>query len=320
VVLPAGLDPTSESAVEQTTEPILLHNFERGSGLVELAIATDRERRSPTDPPRPLDAAQIALLTMPDGRDIPPSLATWLAYDTLPIFEDGNPAAPRLAWRSFVEMMREQFDGETAETYAGFAKVLTGKCLVLPHGSDSRRFMYAGEPDAHGEYPIFIVDTDDVPWVGLAYPGFDAYVADGKVADVISSTYMDAWEHDHWQPHLADHARRNFAGFKVLDYQEPVHLDGDDAAVAAMSAMLGSAYGDTGDVDADEHGDVDDPDDGQTPLEAAVEAAIEDGPPAGVAKSVDVDVDVDDEGDDEAEVDDDALDAIDLDSETDDPD
>jgi hypothetical protein len=211
----------------------------RGSGLVELAIAADRERRDPAHAPRPLTRAQIDQLAMPDGKEIPQSLAAWLAYDTLDIFE-GSKAAPRLKWRSFGDMMREQFDDETAAHYADFGKLLTGQCLVLPGGSDSRRFMYAGTPDAHGEFPIFIVDTDELPWVGLAYPGFDAYIADGLVANVITDTYMDAWQHDHWAPHLEHHARTNFGGFKALDYQDPEHVDGPPAARSAMAEILGS--------------------------------------------------------------------------------
>ena len=224
----------------------------RGSGLVELAIAADRERRDVANPPRPLRRAQIDLLEMPGGDEIPQSLAAWLAYDTLDIFA-GSEAAPHLRWQSFTDMMREQFDEETAAHYAGFAKLLTGQCLVLPGGTDSRRFMYAGNPDAHGEYPVFIADTDELPWVGLAYPGFDAYIADGLVASVITDTYMDAWQHDHWTPHLKHHARTNFGGFKALDYQDPEHVDGAPAARSAMEQILGSTS-DLSPEDFDEFG------------------------------------------------------------------
>ena len=187
----------------------------RGTGLVELAIAADRERRDPSHAPRPLTRAEIAQLAMPDGREIPPSLATWLAYDRLDIFEPKGKAL-RLRWRSFDQMMREQFDDETADRYSGFSALLTGKCLALPSEGDSRRFLYAGEPDAHDEYPVFIVDTDELPWVGLAYPGFDAYIADGRIAEVVTDSYLDAWDHDHWAPHLEHHARTNFGGRKEL--------------------------------------------------------------------------------------------------------
>jgi hypothetical protein len=226
----------------KTTVPVKKPKVEvlqmRGSGLVELAIAADRERRDPSHPPKPLTRAQIAQLSMPDGSEIPHSLAAWLAYDTLPIFE-GSKTAPRLKWRTFAEMMAQEFDDETAAQYADFGKLLTGKCLVLPDGSDSRRFMYAGKPDAHGEYPIFIVDTDELPWVGLAYPGFDAYIADGRLANVITDSYLDAWQHDHWAPHLEHHARANFGGFKALDYQDPEHVDGEPAARSAMEQIIG---------------------------------------------------------------------------------
>jgi hypothetical protein len=209
---------------------------ERGTGLVELAIAADRERRDPTDPPRPLTRAPIDQLAMPDGREIPASLARWLADDTLDIFEGKQPT---LRWRSFADMMREQFDAETAQQFADFGKLLTGKCLALPDGSDSRRFLYAGQPDGHGEYPIFVVDTDELPWVGLAYPGFDAYIAEGRVANVITGDYLDAWQHQHWAPYLEHHARANFRGFKALDYRSPEHLDGALAAQNAMAELLG---------------------------------------------------------------------------------
>jgi hypothetical protein len=208
----------------------------RGTGLVELAIAADRERRDPTDPPRPLTRAQIDQLAMPDGREVPESLARWLAYDRLDIFEGKQPT---LRWRSFVDMMREQFDDETAQQFADFGKLLTGQCLALPDGADSRRFLYAGQPDGHGEYPVFVVDTDELPWVGLAYPGFDAYIADGRVAKVVTGDYLDAWQHQHWAPSLEHHARANFRGFKALDYQEPEHLDGAAAAQSAMAEILG---------------------------------------------------------------------------------
>jgi hypothetical protein len=204
----------------------------RGPGLVELAIAADRERRDPAHPPRPLTRAQIDQLAMPDGTDIPPSLARWLGYDTLDIFEGSQPS---LRWRSFADMMREQFDDDTAQQFADFGKLLTRPCLWL----GERSFLYAGKPDAHGEYPIFVVDTDELPWIGLAYPGFDAYIANERVANVIAGDYLDAWQHQHWAPHLEHHARQNFRGFKALDYQQPDHLDGPAAAQNAMAELLG---------------------------------------------------------------------------------
>jgi hypothetical protein len=189
-------------------------------------------------PATPLPADELAGLALPDGRPLPPSLARFLAYDAtyLGVVEG---APPRLAFRTFHAMMAEQFDARMADI-ADFGVVLPGQCLVIPGGSDSRRFMYVGEPDAHGEYPVFVVDTDDIPYVCLAYPGLDMYLADGVVREVIKGTYTDGFDDPALGPMLADQARRNFQGFKSLDLSgaDSEHLDGQ-AAVDAMFEALG---------------------------------------------------------------------------------
>jgi hypothetical protein len=178
----------------------------------------------------------LAKLQLPNGKPLPPSLAGFLAYDEtyLGVLDKG-----KLLFRSFTEMMRAEFDDETAMMFADFERFLPGRCLALPEGADSRRFMYVGEPDEHGEYPVFIADTDELPWVGLAYPGLDVYLADGAITTVIENEYMDGWRHKTYAPMLADQARRNFAGFKAIDYQEPQHIDGAEAAQAGMAPLLG---------------------------------------------------------------------------------
>lgn len=208
----------------------------RGVELVERVI--HQLAASDVSDPRPLTPAQIAELTMPNGRPLPPSLARFLAFDGpyLRVLEhDGT----RLAFRSFLDMMREQFDDATAEQYADLARALPGQCLVVPGGSDSRRFMYVGEADEYGEYPVLVVDTDELPWVGLAYPGLDVYLADGTVVSLMKDTYLGAWSNKTYAPMLAEQARRNLHGLKALDYQEPEHIDGDEAAQAAMQKLLG---------------------------------------------------------------------------------
>ena len=190
----------------------------------------------PDHPARGMAPEALAKLRLPNGKPLPPSLKAFLAYDEsyLGVLEDG-----KLLFRSFTEMMRAEFDDETAMMFASFERILPGRCLVVPEGSDSRRFMYVGEPDDHGEYPVFIVDTDELPWVGLAYPGLDVYLADDSVTTVLESEYLDGWKHAIYAPMLEDQARRNFAGFKALDYQDPVHVDGERAAQAGIAPLLG---------------------------------------------------------------------------------
>jgi hypothetical protein len=146
-------------------------------------------------------------LALPDGRPLPPSLARVLAHDPhyLPVLE-GKP--PRLAFRSFYEMMLQQFDERTADLYR-FGDLLPGQCLVVSRTPSSLRFMYAGDPDRFGEYPVFVVDTEELPSLSLAYPGLDAYLAE-RVGLV----------HGAYAPMLVEQAGRNFHGFLSMDLDD----------------------------------------------------------------------------------------------------
>jgi hypothetical protein len=224
----------------------------RGAELVERVIATIEADGGvlggcgiPNHKAEPLPAEILDSLTFPGGRPLPPSLRRFLQYDYsyLGVLED--PKAPRLAFRSFTEMMKQEFDARTADMYGEFEKILPGRCLVVPGGSDSRRFLYAGEPDAHGEYPVFVVDTDELPFVCLAYPGLDLYLADGAVTDILKGTYTDCFRHRGYKPALVDQARRNFGGFVSLDFQlaDTEHVDGPEAAQAQGEKLFADLWG-----------------------------------------------------------------------------
>ena len=155
----------------------------RGVALVEQAIANSRAKNHDV---RPLVAKVIAGLRMPDGSAIPASLATWLAYDNRHLDAVDN---NRMAWKSFIDLMEETYGEAESIVLAPFARFFPGQCLLLPGGSDSRRFMYAGVPDSAGEYPVYATDLDDVPWVGLAFPGFDVFIAHAYGVPIATTGY-----------------------------------------------------------------------------------------------------------------------------------
>lgn len=67
--------------------------------------------------------------------------------------------------------------GEMAEGFDDVLQRFPGNALPLDAGSDSARFLYLGDPDEHGEYPVVGIDHDDLPWVGVVEPGFDVWLA-----------------------------------------------------------------------------------------------------------------------------------------------
>jgi hypothetical protein len=191
-------------------DTVLANIDEDGGGLFGLAQIA-------VDDPEGLTPEELAGLSLPGGRPLPPSLAKLLAYDQdfLDLLEDGDDGKLALSFRSFKDMMAEQFDDETAEN-ADFTEVLPGQCLALPGDNESRRFMYVGEPDAFGEYPVFGVEIEDIPVVAIEYPGLDVFLADGVTEDILGEG-GDCLEHPVYGPMLADQARRNFAGWKRYD-------------------------------------------------------------------------------------------------------
>ncbi len=211
---------------------------ERGAALVERVIA--KLARSKKFAPKPLASDVIAKLAFPGKKPLPPSLKRWLAFDAryLRIFDV---AKPKLARTTFHDMMEREFDAQTAEAY-DFSSLLPGDCYALPGGSDSRPFLYVGEADDAGEYPVLVVDTDDTPFVCVEYPGLDVYLA--VTFEVVRpggrDHYARLFDDAVWKSAMETQARKNFYGFKSFDVGggDIEHVDGKEAAIAAADEVF----------------------------------------------------------------------------------
>ncbi|MFJ5230976.1 hypothetical protein ACIQBJ_13905 [Kitasatospora sp. NPDC088391] len=162
---------------------------DHGSALAERAIEAVR-----ADPSRPVLAynrfagpwvedgpGPRTIEAFPSGHPLPPSLRTWLAYDSGMLERHGwFDADGALAPRTFAQIAEDEFGDMWGSCFAPFSDRF-GECFLLPGGSDSRRILSVGphgERDELGEYPVFALDVDDLPCAVLMYPGFDVYLAD----------------------------------------------------------------------------------------------------------------------------------------------
>ncbi|MGA4538825.1 hypothetical protein ACPA54_02365 [Uniformispora flossi] len=202
-----------------------------GVGLVERVL--DVVRRAPgasalpyRDVPwvdggvaRPMAADELAAAVFPSGRPLPPSLRAWLAYDTSLLerhdwFNDDGDFAPR----RLDELVADELGEMWGEMYTPVADRFP-ECFLLPGGSDSRRLLAVTEPDADGEYPVLAVDVDDLPFVGLMYPGFDVYL--GNTAGLIAHEF-DAYdgliEDSRYRGRMRRHAAASFGGRSCFEY------------------------------------------------------------------------------------------------------
>lgn len=200
----------------------------QGVGLIERVI--DRVIRHGWDTsdadaiaePAPLLAEEIALLRLPGNKPLPPSLQRWLAFDSSwltglgwfssppPLVMEGLPLGENAA-----QMYGFTAQDPWVDMFTPFEKLLPGRCFPLVGGSDSRRLLYVGEPDAIGEYPVLVTDLDDEPYVAVMYPGLDVYLAElAGVIDLDLDTYTSLIDHPDYGSRMREHATRTGLGLE----------------------------------------------------------------------------------------------------------
>jgi hypothetical protein len=203
----------------------------RGAALVERIIGA-----LPTGKPRhPVAEAQLATLRFPGGEPLPPSLRRWLAFDAEHPRLVGLPDRPAFEPLSFAELLEQEFGRGASRGWDTIIAALPGDCFLLPGGADTRCFLYVGRADALGEYPVLVVDTDDLPFVSIACPGFDAWLAvdAGVFQRARGKSFFD---HPTLGPAMAELAMLNLGGRRALDEggEGPSFLPGIPLQVARV--------------------------------------------------------------------------------------
>lgn len=178
---------------------------------------------------RPLSPELLDTLTLPDGAPLPPSLRAWLAFDamwlsTLGWFEQ----TPAFRWtpRTLQAIVADELGGGDGQpdwpSYFDVPALAHG--FLLPGGSESRRiWMLSPAADATGDYPLLYIDIDDVPSMGVMYPGFDVWLGiEAEVIGTSDETYTSAFQDFRFASRLRHHART------ICDGAEYVQIPRDE--------------------------------------------------------------------------------------------
>jgi len=155
---------------------------------------------------------------MPGGVPVPPSLETLLAYDASWLEGLGwLTRAPAFAWtpRTLAEIAEaeigfgDSFDLATMRT-----------CFPLPGGADSRRVLVVTpSPDALGEFPIVLIDTDDVPFLCVYMAGLDVFLGDyTRVQPVSGKSYDEVARDARFRARMDHHGRKLMKGRIWTDF------------------------------------------------------------------------------------------------------
>lgn len=207
---------------------------------------------APLITPQPLPAAALERLTFPGGKPLPPSLRRWLAFDASWLAGFGWFAAdplqqPAFAPRRVDEIVRDELDDSPLVSWSEMYSPLAGRfpeCFLLPGGSDSRRIYAVTEtPDALGEYPVIVVDIDDLPYAAVMYPGFDVFLGDHAGLALHS---FDTYESLHDDPRYAERMRHH--ALQLFHGKRGIEMADDEWTLPYARWELGGILGKSDDV------------------------------------------------------------------------
>ena len=204
----------------------------RREGWGALQLGLPGEGKSWKGSFQPLSGEVLASIRLPNGAPLPASLRAWLAFDGAWLASLGwFTLEPAFAWtpRSLGEIASAEYGGDhqseaemTADGDPNWAREFNVPSLahgfLLPGGSDSRRvYMLSPRADAQGDYPVLFTDVDDMPAVGIMYPGFDVWLAEkARVLAVATpdegSTYTNAFKDPRFASRCRHHADVLFDG------------------------------------------------------------------------------------------------------------
>jgi len=175
----------------------------RPDGLLRGVALVDAVMQSRTGKPLTgLSAKQVAAMTLGD-KPLSPALKRWLELDK-DMFTLGEP-------QSLHELLDSELDDEWASSFTRLAKFLKEPCVLFEDwGSESRRFLYLGKTDEHGEYPVFTIDYDDTPFACINGP-VDVWLA--QHAGFLDDEEYYGLVPEAYEPAREEHAKLSFGGY-----------------------------------------------------------------------------------------------------------
>ena len=146
----------------------------RGVKLVKKAIEAGKSEALAS--PEPVAAAVIKKLVLPNGEPITASMKELLKVDGLWLGIEFDEDEGDIEAVSFEDLVEDNYGGDALPLFAEASELFGGDCIVVGGAADSVRFLYVGEPDESGEYPVMSLRKEPEPWVGGFVP-FDVWLA-----------------------------------------------------------------------------------------------------------------------------------------------
>lgn len=174
----------------------------RGASLVDAVIDQCPQRF----PGPGMTEAELAAITL-NGKPLPPSLRRYLQRDT--------------AWAEF-DFKPVKLSQLMGDAFSVIEQIIPGDCFSMraSYSDSTWWFLYTGETDEAGEYPVFLADIDDWYLVKIEYAGFDQFLA-------CQTLGPNAPECRGWNEDVVQQSHLNFRGYSFLEiHGEAATIDG----------------------------------------------------------------------------------------------
>ncbi len=146
----------------------------RGAKLIKKALEAGKAEAFAS--PEPVAPVVLKRLVLPNGEGISPSMKELLKADALWLGIEFDEDEGDIEAVSFEDLIEDNFGASALHLFAEASELFDGDCIPVGGASDAVRFLYVGEADETGEYPVITVRKDPEPWVGGFVP-FDVWVA-----------------------------------------------------------------------------------------------------------------------------------------------
>ena len=181
----------------------------RGVALIKKAIAAATEKGL-IPSPAPVPPVILKKLKLPNDEKLSPSLKALLAFDASWLGFEFDDEEPEFEVLSLEDLVEQELGEEHVRGFGEAYDLLGDDCVVIDGGSESKRILYIGTPDALGEYPVITLDSTDGKSVVCGFVPFDVWVAQQLGALPAEETL--GWVPDAYLPAVKELAESNGDG------------------------------------------------------------------------------------------------------------
>jgi len=145
----------------------------RGAALVKNAIEAAAGK---IDSPEGVEASVLKKLRLPNDEKLSAGLKTFLAFDSTALGWSFDEEEPEFEPTGLDDLVEQEFGDLAVPAFGEAIEMLGEDCILMDSEGETTCFLYVGNPDDAGEYPVITLEHGDTAKVSGFLP-FDVWIA-----------------------------------------------------------------------------------------------------------------------------------------------